>query len=316
MNNAERLSAQGVVQLPGAERSAGNSVGIARALAGPAGDEETLTALARFLEENANRKVVASSEFFFDRGPAQLRRLKEAVGRQSLMIGYLRAYPEWCPSLYYQQVRKGRHIGDIDAFLVKIRERVSFRPAIETWLDVFGADALRLRHLSNLKGDSVVADLAGVLGISMDEPVAANASPHWIEIEFLRAMHLCEPNPGQLQEPETRLLQAVKIVRQALRAIDTPGAVYLAPASAEALERDYRADAAWLNAVLGEPMPRPRSEAFPDRPFVPSLAAMPTSIRDVLRRKLKEAEPLAPLPYLRETLARVWDFWSTLEGQA
>ncbi len=316
-NNSGSLAAQGFVTLPGAENTAGNSVTLARALNGAPGDEHTLAAFSTFVAANRTAKVVASSEFFFDRGERQLKTLRDALVGELRILGYLRPYPEWVRSLYFQDVRKGRCLDSFDSFLASMRDRVSFRPYVERWMSTFGNATLRLRHLSTLNGRSVVADFAAALGLAIDDQNVVNASPHWVEIEFTRAMHLCESNPGELQRPETRILQAVKVVRKALRDLSVGGdAVYMTRRDAKALEEEYRRDAAWLHAALGVPLPARRKEPFPDRPFAPSLASVPIKVRDVIRKRMEDAEALRELPYLRQTVSRVWDFWAPIKGEA
>lgn len=292
-SNREHLLASGYVWPSSAEQTDWNHIALARAISRPASDQSAVEELVAVLHADRG-KVVVSSEYLFEisapkigRFRATLQRDTRALDRGISIVAYVRDYGDWLLSKYSQEVRKGRWTEDFDAFFAARAPTVSARPALENWASIFGEGALRVRHLSaSLSAAHLVGDFAAALGLeSLVAGANANVSPHWLVVEFVRAM--LRENPT-LKDPPLRAVTGrfVAAVASAAAAMDVEKAVYFTAAQLDAMDEIYRKDADWLADYAGVPAPLPNGRRRSERLRCPDIADAP---RDVVQTIVRAA---------------------------
>lgn len=309
--NREALRAEGIAVPARASEHRGHAVDVSFGMREVEGHEDALPGLRALLDDPANRHVFVSSEYLFTATRPEIERLRQAIGPHEVrVVAYLRAYPDWLRSLYAQGVKRGRRASDFDAFFEAAGKRAPCRALLSRWADAFGWERLRVRHLGALDGGGLVADLEAVLGCPLATGPDQNASPHWIETEFLRAFHGRVAATGETAPPRVALAAVLTVLREAIDLHAPADAEYLTLAQHRSLEDAYLADAAWLAQRTDAPLPPPLPERTRERPFLPELAAAPQDVRETITRRLRRSLRLKEQPDVRAlVLATIADHW-------
>jgi hypothetical protein len=309
--NREALRAQGIAVPSRASDHRGHAVDVAFGMQQVEGHDDALPGLRALLDDPANRHVFVSSEYLFTATRPEIERLRQAIGPHDLrIVAYLRAYPDWLRSLYAQGIKRGRRASDFDAFFETAGKRAPCRALLSRWADAFGWERLRVRHLAGLHSGGLVADLEAVLGCPLATGPDQNASPHWIETEFLRALHGRAASTGETAPPRAALAAVLTVLREAIELHAPDDAEYLTLAQHRSHEDAYLADAAWLAQRTDAPLPPPMPERTRERPFLPELTAVPAEVRETIARRLRRSVRLKEQPELRTLiLDMVADHW-------
>ncbi|MFM9861215.1 hypothetical protein RUR49_22385 [Pseudoxanthobacter sp. M-2] len=309
--NHEALLAQGIAVPSRASEHRGHAVDVSFGMQQAEGHEDALPGLRALLDDAANRHVFVSSEYLFTATRPEIDRLRQAIGPHDVrIVAYLRAYPDWLRSLYAQGIKRGRRASDFDAFFETAAKRAPSRAPLSRWAEAFGWERLRVRHLAGLDGGGLVADLESVLGCPLAAGPDQNASPHWIETEFLRAVHGHAASTGDTAPPRAALAAVLTVLREAIDLHAPDDAMYLTLSQHRALEDAYLADAAWLAQRTDAPLPPPLPDRTRERPFLPELAATPQDVRETIARRLRRSLRLKEQPEVRAlVLATIAEHW-------
>lgn len=310
--NRAALQARGIAVPAHATEHRGHAVAVHLAMQRPDAADDALRELRALLDDPAHSHVFASSEFLFTATPAEIERLKQALGPHvPRIVVYLRDYSSWLRSFYGQGARRGGRVGDFDAFFDTAARRVSCRKSLTRWGEAFGWERLRVRHLAGLEG-GIVGDLEGVVGCALAPGPDQNASPHWLETEFLRALYVRTAGGGTPLPQRAGVPAVLAILREAVDLHGTPDAEYLTLAQQRRLDDAYRADADWLARRADAPPPPPLPGRSRERPFLPALSAAPADVRETVTRRLRRSVRLKQHPELRAgVLSLVAEHWRT-----
>jgi hypothetical protein len=192
--NREALLAHGIALSARSGEHRGHAVDVFFGMQQAEEHRDGLANLRALLDDERHRHVFVTSEYLFTATAPAIERLKQAIGPHDVgIIAYLRAYPEWLRSLYVQGIRRGRRHVDFDAFYARAAKRASCRAPLSQWADAFGWERMRIRHLGGLAAGGLIDDLASVLGCALQPGADLNASPHWLEVELLRAINAAWP---------------------------------------------------------------------------------------------------------------------------
>jgi hypothetical protein len=312
--NREALLAHGIALSARSGEHRGHAVDVFFGMQQAVEHRDGLANLRALLDDERHRHVFVTSEYLFTATAPAIERLKQAIGPHDVsIIAYLRAYPEWLRSLYVQGIRRGRRHVDFDAFYERAAKRASCRAPLSQWADAFGWERLRIRHLGGLTAGGLIDDLASVLGCVLRPEADQNTSPHWLEVELLRAINAEWPAQpaGDTAPAKSHLAPVWSIMREAIAEQAPPGAEYLTLAQHRRLSEAYLEDAAWLAGLTDAPMPPPLPERTAERPFLPTIAAAPGEFRETVARRLRRSLRLKEHPQTRDlvlaVLARHWE---------
>lgn len=303
--NAEALAALGVLY-PHAGRAGLAHVNLVDELRGSASYDATVGGvreLRGLLAAEPQHRVIVSSEGLHILKPKAVRRLADnLMGQDVKVLAYVRHLPNFVDSQYRQSIKSGKRAHDFDDFF---RAKAGVEAEgyaqnvfgqLETWAQVFGWSALRVRMLdpANLAGGDLLTDLLEALGLTWadlpqverDGAAWRNASPGWKVIELIRRLN---QGLGPLDEAADGYAlahqAAVRLRRHAERIGDK--------LSISAERGDYLSKEQWvlcrdageqlrarLNAVLDDAPLRPPSEtASRPRGFLPEASHVPTDER-------------------------------------
>lgn len=299
--------------------------------AGDADGEAVFEAIDR-LADAEGRSYLLSTENFELMPPRRIALFAERIRRRHdvRVLAYVRDLTRLMPSVYAQRTKKGRNLRDIDTFFAMTEDWRRFRISeiIGRWGDVFGWQNVRVRVLDRdaLVGGDLVSDAVAAVGLPasvIDEAPAAtretfNASPPWEAVETLRAIYgaidaadldwqrLGRSNRVQrktFSEPGGEKGTVYKINRledacaEAALAAGGGGRVqYLTAGQWTALRTLYAEEIDRLNAHLDHPLRVADEAAPPDRPFLPSFAAIPAATRRGIAERLLSGPPFTALP--------------------
>jgi hypothetical protein len=252
-------------------------------------------ALREAISTESGDSYLLSSEFFLRHDASGSARnasaLRDFLGAAPVRVMvYIREYPSWVESLYAQKTKRGENADDIDDFIRKrgMGRRVSMLAGLRPWVEVFGAENIRLRSLSpaNLVGGDLIQDLLAALGVTTPMPPfrRANESPHWTFLEMARDIASRMPD----SEAATREMFRVWLKRladhsaTALQASGLrPGRLaYLRLQDWEQLRDVYNQDVATLNAMFpAHQLPLMTAAPPPERGPAPSIRDVPPEIQ-------------------------------------
>lgn len=294
--NAERLGSAGIVYPCVTGRAREDHMELAQATRAARRGQALPERFALLREEisRQSESYLLSSEFFLRHDVAGSARnaeaLREFLGTAPVrVLVYIREYPAWVESLYAQKTKRGKNADDMDEFIRKrdLARSVSVLAGLRPWIEVFGAENIRLRSLnpSNLMGGDLIADLMAALDVRAPMPPSrrANESPPWAFLELARDIAGRIPNA----EPETEEMFKVWLKRMALQAALAleaaglrPGRIaYLSQSDWTALRDTYNADVMAINAMLpGHQVPLMTAPPPPQRGPAPSIQHVPPEI--------------------------------------
>jgi hypothetical protein len=276
------LRTHGILMPPEEELPGGNFAALPAALRSD--DAASLRAFLDFVEQSHPQRVVVSSEFLFSLRAPQIASLRELIkGHQVLIVAYVRDYTSWLPSLYAQATRTGKNRKDFDDFFERTRARCSVVPNLQAWADVFGWEKLRVRSIdsASLEGGDIMKDFSSVLGVEMVLPADRNVSPHWVEIEFIRAVYSRAPLLRKDAAAKADLRRARDRLKKCIAAESLGSARYLTKHQLEDLAAEYAKDLEYVGKRTGVAIPMPVGKQGRARDFLPSLETAP---RSVMRR--------------------------------
>jgi len=299
--NAAALKTHGFAWPKAAEKTRFNYAALARELL--RADWQDRVGELRTLAKSHDGDVVVSSEFLYPMGEERLRRLRETIGSNVTVIAYVRNYASWLRSSYVEGIRKAQRNQDFDAFFRGRIETASVRPALSRWIDAFGASAMRVRHVDDLGGIDLISDFGTAIGAELEPPGDRNRSPHWLIVEFMRALFECEHEAGRLHARGASVQGLVRAFGRTIKPLGVPDAQYCSAAQLRELDALYAEDCAWLEAMFG--LAPPPATSYPERPFLPTLAAAPPAVRAAIRGKLPTTKPVQSDLYLAEVLDEV-----------
>lgn len=295
--NMERLGAAGLVYpaLKGRSPEHHMELGqVARMAQQGAALPPVFAALREAIHQGGARSYLLSSEFFLRHDAAGSARnaaaLRHFLGPAPVrVLVYIREYPSWVESLYAQKTKRGENAEDMDGFIARrnLGRSVSMLAGLRPWVEVFGAENIRLRSLNpaNLVGGDLVEDLMAATGVTARMPPfhRVNESPPWTFLELARSINGRMPDT----QPATQDMFRVWLKRMAdhgaaaLAAAGLrPGRVpYLSQADWIALRDTYNADVLAINAMLpSHQVPLLAAPPPPERGPAPSLRTVPPEI--------------------------------------
>lgn len=299
--NADRLRTAGFAWPEATEGTRYNFVALAHQLFQRERNGAAIEQL-RAVARRATGDVVISSEFLFPMREERLRRLKQVVGDDVTILVYVRDYAAWVRSSYLQGIRQGVRYQNFDEYYRSGFATVSVRPALERWADAFGPGAFRVRHLEALEPDDLISDFGKAIGAELTPPPDKNRSPHWLAIEFLRAMLECEPESGGLRSRWPAARAVVADFRKAIKPLDLPDVQYCSAGQLAELNALYAEDCEWLESMFGMEPPG-MAPVTSERPFLPTLSAGPSALGDIVA-SLRVEQAQSHL-YLAEVLDEV-----------
>lgn len=316
--NRDALRAHAVAVPSRSAQFRGHAVDVYRAMQQADGDETGLHDLRALLDDPGNQHVFVSSEFLFTAPRREIERLKQALGPHDVrIVAYLRDYPDWLRSLYVQETKRGRRVADFDDFYEAAAKRAPCRIFLGRWAEAFGWERLRVRHLAGLEEVGLVGDLEALLGCPLAAGRHQNASPHWIETEFLRALRARAAARGEPAPARAALAGVLTVLREVIDLHEPPEADYLTLTQYRRLEDAYLADAAWLAQRTDAPLPPATPDRTHERPFLPELAAAPPAVRNTAAKRLRRSLRLKEQPELRLlVLATIEEHWPGGAGSA
>ncbi len=323
--NQDALLAHGIALSARSGEHRGHAVDVFFGMQLAEAHRDGLANLRARLDDERHRHVFVTSEYLFTATAPAIERLKQAIGPHDVrIIAYLRAYPDWLRSLYVQGIRRGRRDVDFDAFYRRAAKRASCREPLSQWADAFGWGRLRVRHLGSLPNGGLIDDLGSVLGCPLQPGADQNASPHWLEVELLRAINAAwpaEPSGDPAGAPAKADLAPVwSIVREAVALHAPPAAEYLTLAQHRRLADEYLEDATWLHGQADAPLPPSLPERTAERPYLPTIAQAPDAFRETVTRQLHRSVRLKAHPETRDlvlaVLARHWETQTTKAAEA
>ena len=264
------------------------------------------------LSANPNQDFLLSSEYFLGRSQARASAmangLREFLGEAPvLVLIYIREYPAWVESLYAQRTKRGENTDDMDAFIRNrdIVNAISMVTALRAWMQVFGADNIRLRSLSrsNLVGGDLISDLLAAMGVDASLPAIerVNESPPWPVLELARDIASRRPDGttatltlyrGWLKRLVTEATAALKIADVA-----PPKPQYLNQADWAGLRDAYNSDVAQINQMLpNHAVPLMEGPVIGERGRVPSIRNIPEEALEVCVRAIAQGTAFQRMP--------------------
>jgi hypothetical protein len=139
----------------------------------PEAAERAWGKLARKLRRSGAERVLLSSEHFVSADPEALKAALERLGpHEPRLHFYVRPHVGLYTSLYLQRVKAGAAVVAPTNFAESYSQGAEFDyvPAIERYIEVFGADAVRVREFDpdRFEGDSLIADAWDFLDLPAD----------------------------------------------------------------------------------------------------------------------------------------------------
>lgn len=263
-----------------------------------------------------------SSESFLKHDAARSRRnakaLRDFLGTAPVrVLIYFREYPAWVESIYAQKTKRGENILDMDGFIAhRCRpETVSVVEGVKPWLEIFGAENVRLRslHRDDLVGGDLILDLLAAMDIRTPMPPfkRVNESPPWTFLELARQIAAGLPS-GEAAEAEEALPERVgeATIRQWMQRLAVRGGLALEAAGLEPGRVQYMSRADWcalrdlynrdvdaLNALLpGHVIPPSTTPEPPERGAAPSWRDVPEEIGEAYLGVLAKPALLQAMP--------------------
>ena len=299
------LKRQGIVWPDEAQERGGHYDYLAKAALGRI-SPRYLKAFGRFLERRDESTVAVSSELLWNLDSQMIPLIRERVGDRRVRIAiYVRPYQDWLRSKFMQHARARRGAADFDTFFDLSAGAASIKAVIARWADLFGRDALHIRHVEALADKDVVSDFMQLAGAEDWQTVHENTSPHWTVCELARSMLLHEPQEGELYEKKATNRQFRDELNVATGRLGIPAARYLTIAQWLELDIRYRSEAEWLHEFAGVPLPHFADPPTEERPFLPDVSEAPDAFFDLLNQQLAGSAVLDENPYLAETIRRV-----------
>ena len=197
------------------------------------------------------------------------------------ILFYVRPYAPWLQSAYAEMTRKGKSRIDIDAFLDRQLPLVSALPNLRCWADCFGWENMHVRSLdpADLHRGNLLADFAHAIGADAPDAVAPqNSSPHWLELELIRALTEKESEEEWGGAAREEVMPLAEIMREAAAAV--PQTPYLTLGQRDALTRLFNEDVAAIRRESGIVLSPAPAASGPERSFVPSLDHIPAAAAD------------------------------------
>lgn len=259
-----------------------NHARLAASLTDRSADRSPLRQFRHDLGHSTHDKVFMSAEALMPMSKAGINLLRRlTVDREVRLLAYIRPYPEWLRSLYAQRTKRATSSIDFDQFYSEVASQTSALASLKTWASVFGWPAIRARPLepAALSGGTLLTDLLDALDIRMPSPhvEAANVAPHWITLELLRALATAV---GSVEMKAVRVISA--IAEECAKGVSPRIPQYLTPAQWHAANRLYDRDLRILGTHMRLSFTNPGAAPSP-RPFLPSIEAIPASIKsDIL----------------------------------
>lgn len=299
MENRAALKAQGMIY-PLPQPPYIRHLEVKAAVHSAQADQQPLERLIRQIKRNPDLDFVLSDEGllqFEARGdPSRARRLISSSPQGVTVIVYVREYGRWVVSLYGQRTKKARWVEDFDSYFERTRKHLSVMPRLAAYADLVGWENLRVRSLdpANLAGGGLLTDFADAIEVpdpaKLNFEIAdQNVARSWMAVEFRRAVATClGPDEAPHEAVIVRLMKRFAKV-QAAQPAGPARVAYLTSAQAREAAEIYNRDVAAINAKLGTSIPESPAGDPPERPFLPSVDALPAEVRTGMARVLREA---------------------------
>lgn len=288
-------------------------------------DDESLAAVAALAAADPAGRYLLSSEAFEGANAVAIARLVAALRPHAVrVVAYVRDFRQLAPSRYAQRTKTGGNTDDFDVFFDALAAAGgigAFEP-VARWAQVVGWSAVRVRALDPraLGPGGLLADV--LAGIGLDPALldrcdpatlgSRNSAPHWSALETVRAVVAdCggafseaarSAGAGLGSRRDRKPAEVPQLLKACVRAcaatgLDRKPAQYLTPAQSLLLSRRWRDDAERLAAAGVVPrLPEADAEPVPERPFLPSLAALSVEERRALAAALAEERKLRRWP--------------------
>ena len=271
----------------------------------PARTAEAWAKLTRRVAKTPADRIILSSEHFITADPVALRDAVARLGPAEVKVHlYLRPHIALYTSLYLQRIK----VGSVTAPPTDLAEvyetspAFDYVPAIESYMQVFGPDAIVLREFdpARFTGGSLIADLWDFLDLPAEMLGTAtkggdrvvNPTPNAEQALLLLALATRLRGARDLGPDPQALRRTLNLMQDALRARATgPATPYRLPLQ---LQRAIKAQYEPARAALAPRLDRPASPAFLDEPLarpvpiapiphalaIDSLAATAAGLRD------------------------------------
>jgi hypothetical protein len=188
-----------------------------------AGPSEALAMAFDELNNTGHHTVVLSWEGAFSLPGEALAYFRSLIGPENevALVYYCRRFAERIPSLWKQEIKRGRTLTLADVVARELRapmqtQDINATLAWERWAGVFGRDSLNLVSFNNLRDARIdlfehfAATFLDWTGPERAKRVVVHESPNAIDTEMLRALnaiHLAAGG-GDSGQPQTRYLAA------------------------------------------------------------------------------------------------------------
>jgi hypothetical protein len=288
--NRRALKARGVRAITPGRR--GPHADLRSGLFGEGDPDGTLESLIEETRLSPSLTYVISDETLLESAElTQARRLLETSGHEFQLIVYIREYGAWLRSKYGQGTKKVISGNDFDRFYQKRGTRtMSVMPRLRLWAEFAGWDRVRVRSLDvpGWSGDSLITDFLDAIGLGSDSGLDAGSPPknvslNWMELEFRRALATAFPARGRNQDLVESLIDifATHVAESDNRDLK---ASYLSLDQAREANAAYEEDVREINSLTGSEIPEASSVSLEPRPFLPSIAHVPSDIIDAFLR--------------------------------
>lgn len=294
----------------------------ARARRRAAAVPQAMAALREAMQVPDGTSYLLSSESFLKHDAARSRRNARALrdffgSAPARVLIYIREYPAWVESIYAQKTKRGENTLDMDGFIAQRcrPDSVSVVEGVKPWVELFGAENIRLRslHRDDLVGGDLILDLLEALEIRSPMPAfkRVNESPPWTFLELARQISAGLPaTDGETEEHAGTERGREATIRQWMQRLAVRGGLVLEAAGLEpgrvqymtrtdwcGLRDLYNRDVAALNALLpGHVIPPSTTPVPPERGEVPSWRDVPDEIRQAYLGMLANPALLKAMP--------------------
>lgn len=297
-DHAPFMKSQGVT-CPLTVHGIANHARLASALYDPPSDPATLKKFRKDVRKNLKSKVFISAEALFSLNRPHLQHLKRLIGdRETRILVYVRDYPSWLQSVYAQRTKRTVNTLDFDGYYRATRETTTILPRLERWAEAFGWDKMRIRPLdaASLAGGDLITDVLQALDVngSPGDIESLNVTPHWVTLEFQRALVLAAAAAGVTID--TRAGRVTRALFESCAADVKPRRVqYFTKEQwldlADLFKADMKALSMQTEVPLGINLQEPG-----ERAFLPDFSAIPESVKADVKDKLKRPEHASRIP--------------------
>ena len=279
----------------------------------------------------SGKKIVISAEGFEYVNRRQIRNLRDIFGSEPVkIIFHVRKFEELIPSKYTQRTKTGLNLSNIDDFVETALQQswLQIANTIEKWVTHFTPASFAVSQLERLekRDDALVRQMWRDIDLSDDDydgqaiipDAKSNPSPHWIAVEFVRAINQ-ELNRHPIDESklaDSKRIKTKRIIQgdETATAFHINGLLpvlqnaatkcdlesrrvgYLRQSDRSRIREFYNEEIARLNSLIGTDL-RPAEETpSAEREGLPSVDLLSADERRTVWRAIKRTPKVVNLP--------------------